>query len=74
MIDPTTLSPLQKARRGYFGRIKNAVQSIMEGMSVTLGYLFQDGPPLPPPFPECGQATLPTDEILGCKIGLEECP
>jgi len=28
-------------RKGYFGRIRNAVSTILEGMSVTLGYLFQ---------------------------------
>jgi len=28
-------------RRSYFGRVWNAVTTILEGMSVTLGYLFQ---------------------------------
>ena len=42
MTNDSTISPLKKVRSSYFGRIKNAYQSILEGMSVTLGYLFQE--------------------------------
>jgi NADH-quinone oxidoreductase subunit I/NAD(P)H-quinone oxidoreductase subunit I len=37
----TAVSPLKKTRSTYFGRIKNAITSILEGMSVTFGYLLQ---------------------------------
>jgi formate hydrogenlyase subunit 6/NADH:ubiquinone oxidoreductase subunit I len=41
-MDSTTVaSPLKKIRSTYFGRIKNAITSIIEGMSVTFGYLLQ---------------------------------
>lgn len=42
MTNDSTISPLKKVRSSYFGRIKNSIQSIMEGMSVTLGYLLQE--------------------------------
>jgi NADH-quinone oxidoreductase subunit I/NAD(P)H-quinone oxidoreductase subunit I len=41
MTTKTRTSTLLEERRSYFGRIKSAVSSILEGMSVTLGYLFQ---------------------------------
>ncbi len=41
MANGIAASPLKKTRSNYFGRIKNAVLSILEGMSVTFGYLLQ---------------------------------
>jgi NADH-quinone oxidoreductase subunit I len=41
MNSTTVASPLKKIRSTYFGRIKNAITSIIEGMSVTFGYLLQ---------------------------------
>jgi NADH-quinone oxidoreductase subunit I/NAD(P)H-quinone oxidoreductase subunit I len=41
MASQTQASPLKQTRSTYFGRIKNAIASILEGMSVTLGYMVQ---------------------------------
>jgi NADH-quinone oxidoreductase subunit I/NAD(P)H-quinone oxidoreductase subunit I len=41
MDSTTAVSPLKKVRSTYFGRIKNAITSILEGLSVTFGYLLQ---------------------------------
>ena len=41
MESTSIASPLRKTRSTYFGRIKNAITSIIEGLSVTFGYLLQ---------------------------------
>lgn len=41
MIAQTMTKPLRDKRKGHFGRLRNAVVTILEGMSVTLGYLIQ---------------------------------
>ena len=54
------ISPLKKTRRSYFGRVRNAVVSIMEGLSVTLGYLFQK--PMTVQYPD--KTAKPVIEML----------
>ncbi len=56
----SAVSSLISIRSTYFGRIKNAFATIMEGMSVTLGYLLQK--PITIQYPD--KTEKPMDEML----------
>jgi len=53
-------SKLSETRSGYFKRIKNAVTTIIEGMSVTFGYLLQK--PITTQYPD--KTEKPMQELL----------
>ncbi len=58
--DKTAVGAIYETRRSYIGRIKYAVHSIMEGMSVTFGYLLQR--PITTQYPD--RTRLPVKETL----------